>query len=99
MSLSRTDLTAAGSPQDDTNSSAASGDLLQSALQAEITRLTADHIAEGRNDVYREITSIAQRRVIDIVLGHYQGNKLQTSKRLGISRLTLDTKLKGANPS
>ncbi len=92
MSLSSNELTEGVSPQDDTSASIASDDLLQSTLRDEITRLTAVRIASASHDIYHEIASAVQRRTVEIVLGHCQGNQVHAARILGISRITLRAK-------
>lgn len=51
-------------------------------------------LASGSNDIYRQISQMVDRVAVELVLDHCHGNPLQAAERLGISRVTLRTKLR-----
>lgn len=52
------------------------------------------HLEEGTGNLYRTIGQEVDRILLTEALAHFQGNQLQTAERLGISRMTLRTKLR-----
>jgi two-component system nitrogen regulation response regulator GlnG len=60
----------------------------------DIGSLTTGLLRAGESDLYRRITTEVDRVVLDIVLRHVNGNQVQASELLGISRTTLRAKLR-----
>jgi two-component system nitrogen regulation response regulator GlnG len=59
----------------------------------DLAQLTRERLQAGSNDIYQEITSLAERLIFTEVLKHAEGNLTQAAKRLGITRTTLRTRL------
>jgi DNA-binding NtrC family response regulator len=55
---------------------------------------TAGLLRAGETDLYRQICLEMDRTVLDVVLRHVNGNQVQASELLGISRTTLRAKLR-----
>lgn len=51
-------------------------------------------LAEGKPDIYRQVILEVDRHVLHEVMKHCRGNQLQAAERLGISRMTLRSKLR-----
>lgn len=51
-------------------------------------------LAEGKPDVYRQMIQEIDRHMFYEVMKHFHGNQLQAAERLGISRMTLRSKLR-----
>ena len=51
-------------------------------------------LAEGKPDIYRLVIHEVDRHVLHVVMRHCHGNQLQAAERLGISRMTLRSKLR-----
>lgn len=51
-------------------------------------------LAEGKPDVYRAMIQEVDRHMFYEVMKHFRGNQLQAAERLGISRMTLRSKLR-----
>jgi len=54
----------------------------------------AERLAAGTDNLYDEAISLAERRLFRQLLEHTQGNQLKAASILGISRVTLRSKLK-----
>jgi two-component system nitrogen regulation response regulator GlnG len=52
-------------------------------------------LRSGESEIYRKITTAADRIILESVLRHARGNQVQASELLGISRTTLRAKLRG----
>lgn len=65
------------------------------------TAMTRERLESGSDDIHQELVGMAEREIIAEVMGQLKGNLVQASKRLGIARTTLRTKLTalGLNPS
>ena len=61
---------------------------------AGVRQIVQEMLDCGSNDIYRQLGQIVDRVVLDLVLAQCQGNQLQAAERLGISRVTLRSKLK-----
>jgi two-component system nitrogen regulation response regulator GlnG len=48
----------------------------------------------GEPDIYRKVSLMVDRLVLETVLRHVKGNQVQASELLGISRTTLRAKLR-----
>ncbi len=59
-----------------------------------IREMTRRLLAEGQTDLYRQLLSAVDLVVLEETMCHFDGNQLQTSERLGISRMTLRNKLR-----
>ena len=57
-------------------------------------RFVAERLEAGTDNLYAEAISIAERQLIRQVLTHTAGNQLKAASLLGISRVTLRSKLK-----
>ena len=51
-------------------------------------------LADGKPDVYRHMIHEVDRHMFYEVMKHFRGNQLQAAERLGISRMTLRSKLR-----
>jgi len=51
-------------------------------------------LAEGKPDIYRHMIHEVDRHMFQEVMKHFHGNQLQAAERLGISRMTLRSKLR-----
>jgi DNA-binding NtrC family response regulator len=51
-------------------------------------------LADGKPDVYRHMIHEVDRHMFFEVMKHFRGNQLQAAERLGISRMTLRSKLR-----
>ena len=60
----------------------------------DIGRLIADLLRAGETNLYRKVNLAVDRLVIQAVLRHVQGNQVEASKLLGISRTTLRDKMR-----
>src|SRR5262249_17802450 len=59
-----------------------------------VTALTAALLRSGEPDIYRRVCQEVDRVLLEVVLGHVNGNQVQASELLGISRTTLRAKLR-----
>jgi DNA-binding NtrC family response regulator len=57
-------------------------------------RFVAERLEAGTDNLYAEAMAIAERQLIRQVLDHTDGNQLKAATMLGISRVTLRSKLK-----
>lgn len=60
----------------------------------DLVRLVRQMLAEGRSDLYREISTVVDRVLLEEVLQHLGGHQQQAAEVLGISRMTLRSKLR-----
>jgi two-component system nitrogen regulation response regulator GlnG len=60
----------------------------------DVRQLTKALLAENSRDLYRQVLQAVERVMFEEVLSETHGNQLQAAERLGISRMTLRTKLK-----
>jgi DNA-binding NtrC family response regulator len=60
----------------------------------ELLKYVRQLLAQGDLNLYRQVSDEFDRHVLHEVLSHFRGNQLQTSERLGISRMTLRSKLR-----
>lgn len=51
-------------------------------------------LSDGRSDIYRHVIHEVDRHMLGEVMKHCRGNQLQAAERLGISRMTLRSKLR-----
>ena len=68
------------------------------ASQIDIVALTRQLLHSGSTNVYREVGNSVDRVLIETVLEHVGGNQQQAAELLGISRMTLRSKLRHAAP-
>jgi two-component system nitrogen regulation response regulator GlnG len=61
---------------------------------ADLAQLVRQYLAEGRSDVYRLVNSVVDRVLLAEVLRHFEGHQQQAAETLGISRMTLRSKLR-----
>ena len=64
------------------------------AAGLDIVELTCRLLAAGETDLYRQLITAVDRAILDETMRHFDGNQLQASERLGISRMTLRNKLR-----
>jgi DNA-binding NtrC family response regulator len=57
-------------------------------------RFVAERLEAGTDNLYSEAIAVAERQLIRQVLAHTEGNQLKAATFLGISRVTLRSKLK-----
>jgi two-component system nitrogen regulation response regulator GlnG len=63
----------------------------------DVSLLTHSLLRAGEPDLYKRIVTEVDRVVLEIVLRHVNGNQVQASELLGISRTTLRAKLRALN--
>ena len=51
-------------------------------------------LADGKPDIYRRVIHEVDRHLLQEVMTHCRNNQLQAAERLGISRMTLRSKLR-----
>lgn len=51
-------------------------------------------LADGQSDIYRHVIHEVDRHMLHEVMTHCRNNQLQAAERLGISRMTLRSKLR-----
>jgi DNA-binding NtrC family response regulator len=51
-------------------------------------------LADGKPDIYRHVIHEVDRHMLHEVMTHCRNNQLQAAERLGISRMTLRSKLR-----
>ncbi len=59
-----------------------------------ITKLVARLLAEGKTDIYHRVSTVVDRIVLEEVLNHVGGRQQKAAELLGISRMTLRSKLR-----
>ena len=69
-------------------------DLPLNPSSLDIVELTRRLLTDGKSDLYRQIITAVDRAVLEETMRHFDGNQLQAAERLGISRMTLRTKLR-----
>ena len=62
--------------------------------QLNIKTLTMQLLNSGTHNLYREVGSTVDKVVLEMVMQHVSGNQQQAAELLGISRMTLRTKLR-----
>jgi two-component system nitrogen regulation response regulator GlnG len=60
----------------------------------DVVALTEGLLQAGDTDIYRRVAQVVDRAVLTTVLRHVEGNQVQASQLLGISRTTLRAKLR-----
>jgi len=75
--------------------------LLEPAVQTgpvgsveDVARLVGQLLAAGESDIYHQVSEVVDRVVIEEVLRHVHGHQQQAAELLGISRMTLRSKLR-----
>jgi two-component system nitrogen regulation response regulator GlnG len=63
----------------------------------DVSLLTHNLLSAGEPDLYKRIVTEVDRVVLEIVLRHVNGNQVQASELLGISRTTLRAKLRATD--
>lgn len=63
----------------------------------EVADLTKQLLAQGSNNIYREVIDAVDRAVLQEVITSTKNNQVEASERLGISRMTLRAKLRSIN--
>lgn len=59
-----------------------------------MTDFVAKLLSEGQPEIYRQVIQEVDRHMLGEVMRHCRGNQLQAAARLGISRMTLRSKLR-----
>jgi DNA-binding protein Fis len=59
-----------------------------------LIRYVGSLLADGKPDIYRQVILEVDRHMLHEVMKHCRGNQLQAAERLGISRMTLRSKLR-----
>ncbi|MBS0205364.1 MAG: Fis family transcriptional regulator [Planctomycetes bacterium] len=59
-----------------------------------LTDFVARLLTEGQPEIYRQVIQEVDRHMLGEVMRHCRGNQLQAAARLGISRMTLRSKLR-----
>ena len=67
---------------------------IASTPTSDLTQLVRRLILENHPDLYRHVLQEVDRVVLQEVMTHVSGNQVQASERLGISRMTLRSKLR-----
>lgn len=60
----------------------------------DVARLVGQLLAAGESDIYHQVSEVVDRVVIEEVLRHVHGHQQQAAELLGISRMTLRSKLR-----
>lgn len=61
---------------------------------ADVVRLVRELLNQRRTDIYRQVTAAVDRVVLEEVLRHVNGHQQNAAELLGISRMTLRSKLR-----
>jgi two-component system nitrogen regulation response regulator GlnG len=61
---------------------------------ARLSEYVVKMLADGQPDIYRHVILEVDRHMLHEVMKHFRGNQLQAAERLGISRMTLRSKLR-----
>jgi len=61
---------------------------------ARLSDYVVELLEEGRPEIYRHVIHEVDRHMLREVMKHCRGNQLQAADRLGISRMTLRSKLR-----
>jgi DNA-binding protein Fis len=64
------------------------------AETGELTQIVAQLLAEGQTDIYHRVGTVVDRIVLQEVLRHVDGHQQKAAELLGISRMTLRSKLR-----
>jgi DNA-binding NtrC family response regulator len=59
-----------------------------------VADVVRDLLQQGRTDIYRQVTAVVDRVILEEVLRHVGGHQQQAAELLGISRMTLRSKLR-----
>jgi nitrogen regulation protein NR(I) len=65
----------------------------QAVGSLEVGTLVRQLLHEGADDLYRKVTNAVDRLILEQVLSHVNGNQVQASELLGLSRTTLRAKM------
>lgn len=60
----------------------------------DLADITRQWLSAGHGDLYRRLSGSVDRVILEEVMRHFQGNQAQAAERLGISRVTLRSKLR-----
>jgi two-component system nitrogen regulation response regulator GlnG len=60
----------------------------------DVARLVRQLLAAGESDIYHQLSEVVDRVVLEEVLRHVNGHQQQAAELLGISRMTLRSKLR-----
>jgi len=64
------------------------------AETGDLTQIVAQLLAEGQTDIYHRVGTVVDRIVLQEVLRHVDGHQQKAAELLGISRMTLRSKLR-----
>jgi len=63
-------------------------------IPSDLVKIVRQYLSEGRGDLYRQLMCTVDRVILDEVLKHVSGHQQQAAEILGISRMTLRSKLR-----
>lgn len=67
---------------------------LTASTNIDVAEMTRQLLKEGSHNLYRQVGTSVDRVILDVVMKHVEGNQQQAAELLGISRMTLRSKLR-----